>query len=166
MKIKNLAAALVLYIAIASRLHSIGLGVQLNFGAGDIFTPGIALVVSPQDKTHIAVNWKIAEEVNSFGFTADYCPLAFPIPAFKQAPLNFTLGVGLFANMEYDKSGSNDYGIEGGVRAPVGINLMLFERFFELYIHVAPSFGVQFKPKLDLTNLFFPVAFGGRFWFR
>ena len=166
MKAKSFAAAFILCLTTATRLHSIGLGLQLNFGAGDIFIPGVALVVSPHDKTNIAVNWRIADEVNTFGFTVDYCPLTLPITDFKQASLNFTVGVGLFTNLDYDKSGGRDHGIEGGVRAPVGLNLMLFENVFEIYFHVAPSFGLQFKPKLDLTNLFFPAALGGRFWLR
>ena len=166
MKIKVLAAVFVLCMAAVTRLHSFGLGVQFNFGTGNIFAPGVALALSPSDKTHLAVNWHIAEEVNTFGFTGDYYLWTKQIMGEKQASLNFTLGAGLFANLEYDKSGGNDHGIDGGVRAPVGLNLMLFENFFEIYFHVAPSFGAQFAPKLDLTNLFFPVALGGRFWIR
>ena len=173
MKIKGLAAALVLCMAAVTRLHSFGLGVQANFRAGDIFAPGAALVLSPSNRTHLAVNWHIAEEVNTFGFTGDYCPMVLQIINFRQARLNFTLGVGLFTNIKYAKRTDGElgverreHGIDGGIRAPVGFNLMLFDGFFEIYTHVAPSFVVQFAPKLDLTNLFFPVALGGRFWFR
>jgi hypothetical protein len=165
MKIKGLVVALVLFLAV-TRLHGIGLGLQFNFEEGDISASVAALVLSPSDRTHLAVSWHIAEEVNTFWLTGDYYAIGLPIMGSRQASLYFTLGVGLFSNIEFNKGGGNDHGIDGGVRAPVGLNLMLLGNIFEIYFHVAPSFGVQFAPKLDLTNLFFPVALGGRFWFR
>ena len=162
MKIKALAAALLLCMAAGTKVHAFGLGAQFNFSAGDIFAPGAALVISPSDMTHLAINWYLDfDKVNTVGLTLDVCPLTLPLKTFSAGSFNFTLGVGLFANMIF----SSDPGFNGGVRIPVGFNLVL-GRAFEIYTHVAPSFGVHFIPSLGLSNPFFPIALGAQLWFR
>jgi len=163
MKIKALTAAVILSIAAVTRVHSFGLGAQVNFSAGDIFAPGAALVISPSDITHLAINWYLDfNQVNIIGLTLDICPLNLTIVDFNSGSFNFTLGGGLFTNMVF----ASNMGINGGLRVPVGFNVLLGRRAFEIYTHVAPSFGVNILPSLGLTNPFFPVALGARFWFR
>ena len=144
--------------------HSFGLGAQFNFSAGKIFAPGAALVISPSDITHLAVNWYIdSGKDNIIGLTLDFCPLTLPIRTFKEGSFNFTLGIGLFANMLF---ADDDPDFNGGLRIPVGLNFMLGKNAFEIFTHIAPSFRVRVQPSLELTDPFFPFALGARFWFR
>ena len=163
MKIKALVAAVILFVAVETQVHPFGLGVQVNFSAGDIFAPGAALLISPSNITHLAINWYLdLDKVNIVGLTLDLCPLSLTITSFKAGSLNFTLGLGLFANILF----ACDPGFNGGLRIPVGFNIMLGQRVFEIFTHVAPSFGVRFLPSLGLSNPFFPIAVGVRLWFR
>ena len=162
MKIKAIIAALVLCIAVETKVYSFGVGAQFNFSAGGIFAPGAALLISPSDKTHIAINWYLDfKEVNIIGLTFDVCPLVLPISTFKVGTFNFTLGVGLFANVILAKEPD----FNGGLRIPVGFNVTL-GRVLEIFTHVAPSFGLRFIPKLGFSKPFFPIALGARLWFH
>ena len=163
MKIKALALAVILCITVGTMVHSFGLGAQLNFSAGGIFAPGAALVISPSDITHLAINWYLDfDDVTIIGLTLDACPLALPITTFKAGTLNFTLGIGLFANMTL----TDDPDFNGGLRVPIGFKILLGKDIIEIYTHVAPSSGVIFVPKLELQKPFFPIALGARFWIR
>ena len=163
MKIKAILLALLVSLTAVTKVHSFGLGAQLNFSAGDLFAPGAALVISPSDMTHLAINWFLDfDQVNTIGLTLDFCPLALPITTFKAGSVNFTLGVGLFANVIF----SDDPDFNGGLRIPIGLNVLLGRNAFEIYTHVAPSFGVHFIPSMGLSKPFFPIALGIRIWFR
>ena len=163
MKIKVLASVIVLSMAAAARVYAFGLGAQANFSAGEIFAPGVALLISPSDMTHLAINWYLdLDEVNIVGLTLDVCPLTLPIKTFRAGSFNFTFGVGLFANVLF----ANDPGFSGGLRLPVGFNLLLGRDVLEIFTHVAPSFGVNFLPSLGFSRPFFPIALGARIWFR
>jgi len=164
MKRKALAAAVILSIAAAARVYSFGLGAQFNFSAGEIFAPGAALVISPSDMTHLAINWYIDfDRVNIIGLTLDVCPLNLSIVDFGPGSFNFTLGVGLFANTVF----TDTLAANGGLRVPIGFSILLGQRTFEIYTHAAPSWGVNFLPSMELSKRpFYPLALGARFWFR
>ena len=163
MKIKALVAALALFMAAGAKVHAFGIGAQANFSAGDIFAPGASLLLSPSDMVHLAFNWYLDfEKTNIAGLTLDVSPLTLPISKFNAGSFNFTLGVGLFANVVFAK----DPLFNGGLRIPVGVNLLLGPRVFELFTQVAPSFGLHFLPSVGLSNPFFPIAIGARLWFR
>ena len=162
---KHKVFILVLFICVvgAVNVYAFGVGAQVNFRAGRVFAPGASLVISPTDLTHLAVNWYLDfENVNTVGLTLDVCPVTLYITGSGSNSLNFTLGIGLFANMVFD----SDYGIDAGLRVPVGLNVLFGRRVFEIYTHIAPSFGVDFLPSLGLSNPFFPIAIGARIWFR
>jgi hypothetical protein len=164
MKIKTLAAVVVLNMAVVTSAHSFGFGAQFNFSAGEIFAPGAALLISPSRATHLALNWYLDfDNVNIIGLTLDVCPLTLPIVKFAPGSFNFTLGVGLYGNLLFT---SGDAGFNGGLRIPVGFNLLLVRNVFEVFTHVAPSFGVDFLPSLGLGRPFFPIALGARVWIR
>ena len=163
MKIKAITAAILLCIATGTRAHAFGVGAQFNFSAGKIFAPGASLLISPKDTTHIAVNWYIDfDKTSIIGLTLDLCPLTLPISKFGAGSFNFTLGVGLFTNLEF----ADEREFNGGLRIPVGLNLLLGKNVFEIFTHAAPSFGVHFIPNLGLSKPFFPIAIGARLWFR
>jgi hypothetical protein len=164
MKIKALAAAVLLGLVTVTGARALGLGAQLNFSAGGLFAPGAALAVSPSDTTHLAVNWYFGlDKTNIIGLTLDICPLVLPLSTFSAGSLNFTFGGGLYGNLILREE---DVDIDGGLRLPLGFSLMLGRNAFEIYTHLAPSFGVRFLPSLDLSRPFFPIALGARFWFR
>jgi len=163
MKIKALTIAAFLCIAAVTETHAFGIGAQANFSAGGIFAPGAALLISPGDRFHIAVNWYIDfDNVNIIGLTLDGVPLALPISRFRAGSFNFTLGIGLFANVRF----SDDRDFDWGLRIPVGLNLLIGRDVLEFFAHVAPSFGVTMIPQLGLSTPFFPIALGARLWFR
>jgi len=163
MKIKALVLASLICISAGTKAHAFGLGAQFNFSAGGLFAPGAALLISPGDKTHMAINWYLdLDKVNIIGLTLDVCPLRLPLSTFKAGTFNFTLGVGLFANLMF----ADDRTFNGGLRIPVGLNLLVGKNILELFTHVAPSFGLHFLPSLKLSDPFFPIAIGARLWFR
>jgi len=163
MKKKVFALTVLLCVAAISKAHGFGIGAQLNFSAGSIFAPGAALLISPSDRTHLAINWYLGSgSANIIGLTLDAVPLTLPIIRGGAATFNFNLGVGLFLNAFLGE----DFGINSGLRIPVGFNLLLGRDAFEIFIHVAPSFGVNLLPSLGLSSPFYPIALGARIWFR
>ena len=159
MKVKVLILSLVLCAAITTHAHSFGLGAQFNFRVGDDPGPGASLAISPSRTMHFAVNWYTgSENVNTLGLTMDL--LALPRPHARG--LSFVLGGGIFTNAEF----ADDVVFSGGVRVPIGLNLLLIQRTLEIYTHVAPSFGVHFTPTLGFASPFFPIALGARIWLR
>jgi hypothetical protein len=163
MKIKVLALMAMISLAVIPKAHGFGLGVQFNFSAGSIFAPGAALLISPSDMTHLAINWYLGEgSTNIIGLTLDVVPLVLPISEGSVAAFNFTLGVGLFANTIF----ADEASFNGGLRVPIGFNVLMGRNAFEIFFHVAPSFGVDFLPALGLSKPFFPLALGARIWFR
>jgi len=166
MKTKALIAAFIICMAATTRVYSFGVGGQLNFSAGEVFAPGAALVISPNETTHIAVNWFLGsddrDDVNTICLTFDKTLITLPISTFSAGTFNFTLGAGLFTNFLLS---DHDPGFNGGLRIPIGLNVMLGKNIFEIYTHVAPSFGIRFAPSLGLTKPFFPFALGVRVWF-
>jgi len=163
MKKKVFTFMILLCAAAISRAHGFGIGAQLNFSAGSIFAPGASLLISPSDKTHLAINWYLGSDKNNIiGLTLDAVPLTLPIIRGNAATFNFTLGVGLYLNVLF----RDNFGINSGLRIPVGFNLLLGKDVFEIFFHVAPSFGIDLLPSLGLSKPFFPSALGARIWFR
>jgi len=159
MKIKVFVIMALLSTAAISGAYGFGLGAQLNYSAGSIFAPGAALLFSPSDRTNLAVNWFINKDADSIvGLTFDAVPLSFPIALI----FRFNLGVGLYVNAIL----RNEILFNGGVRVPVGFSLLLGRDMFEIFTHVAPSFGVDFVPSLGIGEPFYPIALGARVWFR
>ena len=180
MKIKTLMV-IVSLCAAASNIAAVpnppggnkfGLGAQFNFTTEEMSSfPGAALVISPSQIIHFTVNWHIGEKANIVGFTFDICPLSARIISLRDVSFNFTLGAGLFFDMEITrekgkhKKSAEDYIFGGGLRLPVGLSLMLGRNVFEIFANIAPSFGVNFVPTLEFSAPFFPIALGARFWF-
>ena len=164
MKYKALVMAALLCMAAAAKTHAFGIGAQFNFCAGGIFAPGASLLISPGDRFHMAFNWYLDfDDENIIGITLDGIPLQLPLSSFRAGSLNFTLGIGAYINVVIKEE--NDY--SGGLRIPVGFNLLLGQKnAFEIFTHVAPSFGVTMLPKMGLSTPFFPIALGARLWFR
>jgi len=162
MKIKVLILIAILSTAAVSGAHGFGIGAQFNFSAGSIFAPGAALLISPSDKTNLAVNWFINKDAESIiGFTFDAVPLSLPFVKGDVASFKFNLGAGLYVNTLL----GDEFNINCGLRIPVGFSLFLGKEVFEIFTHIAPSFGVDFLPSFSLTKPFYPMAVGARIWF-
>jgi hypothetical protein len=43
--------------------------------------------------------------------------------------------------------------------------MFMADGFFELFVQIAPSFGIQVVPSLATEDAFFPIAGGFRMWF-
>ncbi|MCL2043250.1 MAG: hypothetical protein FWG89_03825 [Treponema sp.] len=163
MKFKALALTIIISTTATAHIHSLGLGAQFNVNTGNVFASGAALLISPSNMTHIAINWYLGKEkTSSIGLTLDLVPLTLPLSTFTAGSVNLTLGVGIFSNVVF----TDDPGINLGVRIPVGVNILLGKDMFEVFFHVAPSFGADFLPALDFTDPFYPLALGARIWFR
>ena len=163
MKTKALIISLILYMTAATRVHSFGLGAQFNFSTGAV-APGAALLISPLDNVHLAVNWYLDfDKVNTIGLTLDLTFLVLPITNYSVGTLNFTLGGGVFAIIIF----TDDRGFDGGLRLPIGFNFVVDSPSagkVEVFSHIAPSFGIHFLPSMKLSDPFFPAALGVRFW--
>ena len=180
MKKKILVFTVILCIFSVAQAHSIGFGIQANFytefGEEAMFAPGFSLLFSPTDNFHIAANYYIEKEAsNIIGFTADWAPVCIRLAGSERTLIgnsglwsfNFTAGVGGFFNIRfYEFFDFNEkVTVTGGLRIPLGVNLLLGNNF-EIFTHVAPSFGLDFVPEFDLSNFFLPVALGARIWIR
>ena len=149
--------------AVVSGAHGFGIGAQFNFSAGSIFAPGAALLISPSDKTNIAVNWYLNKDADSIiGLTIDAVPLSLPLTKGDNVSFRFNLGIGLYVNATL----SEKLTINSGLRLPLGFSLLLGKEVFEIFTHVAPSCGVDFLPSLGFARPFYPIALGARIWFR
>jgi len=164
MKIKVFVLMALIGTAVVSGAHGFGIGAQFNYSAGSIFAPGVALLISPSDKTNLAVNWFIGEDYSIIGLSIDAVPLSLPLINGSAVTFNFNLGVGLFTNALL--SDDINISINGGLRVPIGVSLLLGNKVFEVFTHVAPSFGVDFTPSFGLGSPFYPMAVGAKIWFR
>jgi hypothetical protein len=162
MKVKAFVLMALLGTAAVSGAHGLGLGAQFNYSAGSIFAPGVALLVSPSDKTNIAVNWFIGKDYTIIGLAFDVIPLSIPLTV--GGSLAFNIGVGIFANTI--TSDITEFTINGGLRVPIGLSLYLGNKMIEIFTHVAPSFGVDLVPSFKLGEPFYPIAVGARVWLR
>jgi hypothetical protein len=157
MRKKLLVWFIILSAGISMGAHAFGIGLQFNGRASDVFSPGVALALSPKESIHLAFNWYFGSE-KTLGMTADFW-LFNPRIA---SSLHFFLGGGLYANMLI---GSNNFDFKGGVRFPLGLNIKLAKDVFEIYVQGAPSIGLRFYPSLGGDRFFLPFALGGRVWF-
>ena len=164
MKLKIIIAAFGLFALEATNIHSLGFGAQFNIGAGDVFAPGAALVLSPSTNMHLAGNWFV-DPINgsTVALTVDRTVFTFPLHTFDIEMIetfNLTVGGGIFAKVTF----GDDAAFNGGFRLPVGLNIFLLRNVLELYTHLAPSLGLRFIPNFGLSNPFFPIAIGARVW--
>lgn len=144
-----------------------GVGLQFNGNAGEVFSPGVALTFKFEDVPLVfAVNWLIPDDDSGVdavvGMTGDYWVVNKRLTRIGSSALNWFLGVGFFVNTSF----GDEFTIDGGMRIPIGLNMFLADGFFEPFIQIAPSFGIQVIPQLDTTKAFFPVAAGFRMWFK
>lgn len=158
-KLKVLVLALVLGAGITMGTHAIGFGAQFNANASSVFTPGVSLAFSFTHRVHTAFNWYFGDNT-TIGITGDYWIFNPALVKFNSGSFRFHLGAGLYTNIIF----ADDTDWTGGIRFPVGFNLLVLKDFLEVYINVAPSVGIQFYPSFAMDKFFFPIALGARIW--
>lgn len=162
MKKKLVVMMAALMLLAATGAFAFGVGLQFNGNADDMSNTGPAVTFKVDSIPLIwAVNWYIGDDT-TIGLTGDYWALNRKITNLGKAPLNWFLGVGFFANMLF----GDEFVFTGGLRVPVGLNMFLADGFFEPFIMVAPSFGLEFVPSLGTDTPFFPISAGFRMWFK
>jgi hypothetical protein len=139
-----------------TKTFATGIGIQGNYNAGDIFTPGPALTLKlDQTPFYFGINWNIDINYVNLGATADYWLINQNITNISGNPLNFHFGVGAFLNLGF----GTVFNIGTGIRVPVGINMYLAQGRFEPFLEISPSFGLSFLPQLAIDRAFFPITF-------
>lgn len=160
---KALVAALLL-AAFALPVHSLGIGAAFtpNFG----FTSntatnaaGAALTFQLDKSPYVfGIGARANNGFIAIGMTADMWLAKGKLIDF----LNYYAGPGLFAGI----AGGNGYmDLDLGLRIPVGINAFLLKNTLELFLEIAPAFGVGLGNEFRFPTLGLQGAFGFRFWF-
>ena len=158
MKKKLIVMIAALMVLAATGAFAFGIGLQFNGNVDDLSNKGPALTFKVDSVPLIwAVNWYIGDDT-SIGLTGDYWILNNKITNIGKAPLNWFIGVGFFTNALF----GDDFEFSGGIRVPVGLNMFLANGFFEPFVQLAPSFGLQFVPSLGTSSPFFPISAGFR----
>jgi hypothetical protein len=165
MKVNVLIFAGLLSLIVCTGASALGIGVQFNGNASDVFLPGAALAVSPNDTTHLTFNWYFGKNATTLGLAADFWILDSAISSFSGGSFNFFLGGGLYTNFGWAHDGGDSF-FRGGVRIPIGVHLYLNRQMFEVFAQVAPSLGLQVYPAFGVDSSFLPFALGFRFWLR
>ncbi|MCL2175750.1 MAG: hypothetical protein FWB73_06875 [Treponema sp.] len=182
MKKKVILVLVLLSIAAITNVHAFGIGAQYNFFPGSTFgkavslTHGFSLLVSPIEPLNIAANYflppKGQRNYNGLAVTADYSPKFLTFRLFGSKPtlvgdgkawwFNINIGIGGYANFWF---GPNyPFTVTGGLRLPVGFNVLLGSGLFEIFAHCAPSVGLNFTPAFGTGEWAFPVEIGARVW--
>ena len=152
----------VLMVCMATGAFGFGLGLQFNGNAGRVFEPGVAVTFKAETiPLYFAVNWYIADDT-AIGLTGDYWVINNKLANLGSQTLNWFIGIGFFANTVF----ADEFEFSGGLRVPIGLNMYLADGFFEPFVQVAPSFGLEFVPSLGTTTPFFPISAGFRIWFK
>jgi len=90
------------------------------------------------------------------GATADYWMAQGPLIEF----LSWYAGPGIYVDLNTGSGG----GIDAGLRIPVGLNTYLLNKKFELFLELAPAFGLSLNP-FQFPTFGLQNALGFRFWF-
>ncbi|MDR0553445.1 MAG: hypothetical protein LBG76_01410 [Treponema sp.] len=142
--------------------YGIGIGVQFNGNAADVFYPGAALAVSPGNTTHLALNWNF-RETSMLGVTMDVWAFNPKFGSFNGGRFGFFIGGGLYTNLVLY---TDTVIFHGGFRFPIGFQVLFGRDAFEIFFQGAPSIGLRFYPSFEGDNFFAPLAIGARIWFR
>ncbi len=163
MKRKVLVLLAALLLLPLTGAFSFGVGLQFNGNAGAVFEPGPAITFKLDSVPLVfAVNWFIGDDTTTVGLTGDYWAINDRLGNLGSLGINWFFGFGFFANTVF----ADEFGINAGMRLPLGLNAFLAKGTFEPFIQVAPSFGLNFLPSFGLSDFFFPISAGFRIWFK
>jgi hypothetical protein len=161
----------------AEHPDGLGLGLTSNFGWGQFtenygsgyFNPGISLKIP-----HVPVFWGFYGNLKSdsigFGLSGDYYIIEKSIidddrtneNGTYHVKLDWYLGAGIFANMDIWYDNWKVYNM--GLRVPGGVSWYFVERF-ELFVGLAPSFGIWIFEDQTGFHWLINGEIGIRYWF-
>ena len=95
---------------------------------------------------------------SAVGFTADLWMAKGKLIDF----LNYYAGPGIYLGLA---GNNNDFRMNGGLRIPIGVNAFLLNNTLELFLELAPAFGILLADPVKFPTLGLQGAFGFRFWF-
>ncbi|MBQ5780795.1 MAG: hypothetical protein IIW10_02455 [Spirochaetaceae bacterium] len=162
---KILALALACIVGTSS-LFAWGIGIQGGGAPGANFGGGGAITFKTDNLPVVwAVDLGFGSQWFSAGVTADWWILNKPIVGIW----NWYFGVGAYVGVNI---WNNDYfGINVGGRIPIGMNWMLFNNKFEIYLQAAAQLGASigisagYGDHFDIFHWSVPINLGIRFWF-
>ena len=162
---KNLVFVLILG-ALALPSYSLGIGAAFtpNFGftSGTPASPAGAALSFQLDKSPyvFGIGAQARDGNIAMGFTADLWMTKGKLKDF----LNYYAGPGFFLGLS---GGNGNMDLDAGLRVPVGINAFLLKNTLELFMELAPAFGIGLgnESRFDFPTLGLQGAFGFRFWF-
>ena len=155
---KVLLCAVVAVLLSSGQAFGFGIGAEVSAPITSSGVGGALAITFKLDKVPYVFGLGGWGNANTFhlGATADYWMAQGTLIKF----LDWYAGPGVFLNI----TTGNDSGIEGGLRIPVGIDAYFLERRLELFLELAPAFGVSFTP-FQFPTIALQNALGFRFWF-
>lgn len=157
--------ALLVGVVSVSNLSALGIGAAFtpNFGfnSGTPSAPGGAALTFKLDQSPavFGVGASLGSGYSALGVTADWWMAKGKLIDF----LSWYAGPGLFVGVA---GNDNAFALNGGVRVPVGINAYLLNGTLELFLELAPAFGIRLGDPIVFPTLGLQGAFGFRFWFK
>jgi hypothetical protein len=156
---KFLVLTAVLFTALTIETHAIGLGLQGGASILDGFTPGLSLLISPNEQVHGALTWFIGDEGVSLGGSLDYWFLPIDLTTLGPGNLIFFVGGGAYAQISLL---DGDFGIGAGLRVPVGLDWKM--DFLDAFVQIVPLTGLGLLPSLGFSGIPVDANIGVRFW--
>ena len=154
------------FLAIAFATTVLSASQAFGFGVGAEFTApytasgvgqGVAMTFKLDKVPYLfALGASGNANVVHVGVTADYWMAQGTLIDF----LSWYAGPGLFVDVNTGATGA----INAGLRIPVGLNTYLLNKKFELFLELAPAFGIALNP-FQFPTLGLQNALGFRFWF-
>ncbi|MDR2468463.1 MAG: hypothetical protein LBD22_05835 [Spirochaetaceae bacterium] len=159
---KIVVLAVLLCSAGAAKSYSLGLGLQYGglFYYGS-YTSNVSFLVSTSKDIHFAFNYLYTNYGGGIGLTGDYWVFDPVLTRVGQGALKLFAGVGFFFDTNFDFNN-----LHLGGRIPVGLDLKFPK--FDIFLQMAPTWGLQFLPSPGLiggSGFSGTGSIGARVWF-
>ncbi|GMO45379.1 MAG: hypothetical protein Ta2G_00230 [Termitinemataceae bacterium] len=158
---KCLGLAAALFVFAAAQSYSLGIGVEFNGGwNGGVPTYAPTLLLSPDDKNHIGIDFNLGYSGFAIGVHYDWWGLNDSITSVGSGSLDFFLGPGAEVGLLL----FDGFGLTFAVRGVAGLDLK-FKRF-DIYLQAVPKVGFRLAiPPAFRFHWGVDGALGARFWF-
>lgn len=157
-KVLILALALTLFTAFSAFAFKAAIGGEFAFSGLGSGLPGSSALISfrlPKFPAVFGIGGTIAANggQSELALLADWWLASGHLVGF----VNYYVGPGVFANFASS-------GAYAGLRIPVGLNAFPIKPL-ELFVEIAPSFGIIMPDAVNFGWSGFQTGFGFRFWF-
>ncbi|MDR1096444.1 MAG: hypothetical protein LBL31_08650 [Spirochaetaceae bacterium] len=159
---KIVVLSAVLFTAFTFETHAFGFGVQGGLNVMERLG-GFSFLISPNQQTHGSITWLTGTSEENSGITLagalDYWLLSVNLTALGPGALNFFLGGGAYARIE---AWEEHFGAGAGLRVPFGLDWDVTR--FDVFVQIAPLFGLRFLPSPGFDGFDVDVNIGARIW--